>query len=81
MDADTNVLHALIARFKSDPVLFYKQLTVVVRNGVATVCTGRVVTLAERDAIERAGENIAGMKMLILEVRRGQVPEVSSLES
>ncbi len=59
MDTDTPVFQDVIAEFKNSPNLRYARLTCNVQDGVVTI-SGRVNTLAERKAAERAASRVAG---------------------
>jgi osmotically-inducible protein OsmY len=68
MDTDTQVLEDIIAELKLSPMLHHTQLSVVVQDGIVTI-SGRANTLAERNAIERAANRVAGIRRLDLEFR------------
>jgi osmotically-inducible protein OsmY len=73
MDTDTQVFEDIVAEFKGSPVLHYAQLHLQVQDGVVTI-SGRVNSLAERNAVERAAKRVVGIKTLILEVRAAAIP-------
>lgn len=75
MDTDTQVLQDVIAEFKASPVLLHAKLNVAIQDGVVTI-SGRVNSFAQRKAIERAANRVAGIKTLILEIRAAAIPDV-----
>jgi osmotically-inducible protein OsmY len=73
MYTDTQVFQDIVDEFKNSPVLHYAKLGLHVENGVVTI-SGRVNSFAERKAVERAAERVAGIKTLILEIRAAAFP-------
>jgi len=73
MDTDTQVFENIVAEFKSSPVLHYAHLHLQVQDGVVTI-SGRLNSLAQRNAVERAVKRVAGIKTLILEIRAAAIP-------
>jgi osmotically-inducible protein OsmY len=59
MDTDTQVLEDIIAELKATSMLHHTQLRLVVQDGIVTI-SGRANSLAERNAIERAANRVAG---------------------
>jgi osmotically-inducible protein OsmY len=76
MDTDTQVLEDIVNELKHSPILHYAQLGLDVQNGVVTI-SGRVNSLAERRAIERAAKRVTGIKTLILEIRAAAFPVIA----
>ena len=74
MDTDTQVLGDLIAELKVSPILHHTQLSVVVQDGIVTI-SGQANTFAERSAIERAAERVAGIRRVDFEIRASAVPD------
>jgi osmotically-inducible protein OsmY len=68
MDSDTQVFQAVLEEFRHSPVARSGELLVDVQDGIVTI-SGRVNTLAERKAIERAAKRVAGVRTLILQIR------------
>jgi osmotically-inducible protein OsmY len=75
MDTDTQVFQDIVNAFKSSPILHYARLGLDVQNGVVTI-SGRVNSVAERKAVERAAKRVAGIKTLILEIRAAAIPVI-----
>ena len=73
MDTDTQVFEGIAAELKNSPILQYTRLTLDVNDGVVTI-SGRVNSFAERKAIERAANRVAGIRTLILEIRAAVFP-------
>ena len=73
MDTDTQVFEDIAAELKNSPILQYTRLTLDVNDGVVTIA-GRVNSFAERRAIERAANRVAGIRTLILEIRASVFP-------
>jgi osmotically-inducible protein OsmY len=73
MDADTQIFEKLLAGFRTGPIADHAELKVEVRDGVATI-SGRVYTLAERKALERAAKRVAGIRTLILKIGAAALP-------
>jgi osmotically-inducible protein OsmY len=73
MDSDTQVFQDIVAEFKNNRILHYTQLNLHVQGGVVTI-SGRVKTLAERKAVERAANRVVGVRTLILEIRAAAIP-------
>jgi osmotically-inducible protein OsmY len=73
MDTDTQIFEALLAGFQSGPLTRRARLTVDVRDGIVTI-TGRVNTISERRAVERAAGRISGIRMLIIEIGAAALP-------
>jgi osmotically-inducible protein OsmY len=73
MDKDRQVFEDIVAEFKSSPVFCHAQLHLQVQDGVVTI-SGRLNSLAERKAVERAAKRVAGIKTLILEIRAAAIP-------
>ena len=75
MDIDSELSQKIAAELKSNPVLHFAQLSLFVENGTVTI-SGRVNSLAERRAVERAAKRVAGVRALILELRAAVFPIV-----
>jgi len=73
MYTDEQVFRGVVAEFKHNRVLHYLQLNLHVENGVVTI-SGRVNSLAERKAVERAANRVAGIKTLVLEISAAAIP-------
>jgi osmotically-inducible protein OsmY len=73
MDMDTQVFRDIVAEFKNSGVVHYAQLHLRVQDGMVTI-TGRLNSLAERRAVERAAKRVAGIKTLTLEIRAAAFP-------
>jgi osmotically-inducible protein OsmY len=73
MDADTQIFEALLAGLQSGPLTRGAQLTVDVRDGIVIIA-GRVNTIAERRAVERAAQRISGIRKLIIEIGAAALP-------
>jgi osmotically-inducible protein OsmY len=73
MDSDAQVFQDIVAEFKNNRILHYTQLSLHVEDGVVTI-SGRVKTLAERKAVERAAHRVSGVRTLILEIRAAVIP-------
>lgn len=79
MDTDAQLLQSVTTEFKNSPVLHYARLSLHVQDGIVTV-SGRVNTFAERRAVERAANRVAGIKKLVLEIRASAIPMTLSNE-
>jgi osmotically-inducible protein OsmY len=77
MDTDTQVFQDIVAEFKAGPALRHAQLSLNVQDGIVTI-SGRVNSLAERKAVERAVKRVAGIRTLILEITAAAVPMTKS---
>jgi osmotically-inducible protein OsmY len=75
MDTDTQVFQDIVNAFKNSPILHHARLGLDVQNGVVTI-SGRVNSVAERKAVERAAKQVAGIKTLILEIRAAAIPVI-----
>jgi osmotically-inducible protein OsmY len=73
MHTDNQIFQDVAAEFKSNRALHFMQLSLHVEDGVVTI-SGRVNSLAERKAVERAAKRVAGIKTLILEIRAAAIP-------
>lgn len=73
MDTDDQLYRDIIAEFKRVPILHYTQLHLHVHEGVVTV-SGRVNSLAQRKAAERAAQRITSIKILIVEIQAAAIP-------
>jgi osmotically-inducible protein OsmY len=73
MQTDHQIFQDVVAEFKSNHALHFLQLSLHVEGGVVTI-SGRVNSLAERRAVERAAKRVAGIKTLILEIRAAAIP-------
>jgi hypothetical protein len=62
-----------VVEFKSSPLLYHAHLTLHVQEGVVTI-SGRVNTFAERTAVERAANRVAGRKILVLDLQAAAIP-------
>jgi osmotically-inducible protein OsmY len=79
MDTDAQLLQSAAKEFKNSPVLHYARLTLHVQDGILTI-SGRVNTFAERRAVERTANRVAGIKKLVLEIRAAAIPMTVSHE-
>jgi hypothetical protein len=75
METDSQIFQAIVAEFKNSSVLYHAELQLHVQYGVVTI-SGRVNSLAQRKAAERAAKRVAGIKTLILEIRAAAYPIV-----
>jgi len=73
MDTDTLLLQSVTAEFKKSPSLHYARLSLHVHDGIVTI-SGRVNSFAERRAVERTANRVAGIKQLVLEIRAAAIP-------
>ncbi len=73
MDADTQIFQDLLAGFQRGPLSHRARLSVEVRDGIVTIA-GRVNTLAERKAVERAARRVNGIRTLILDIGAAALP-------
>jgi osmotically-inducible protein OsmY len=72
MSTDSQIHQAIAAEFKNSPVLHYAKLSLHVQDGIVTV-SGRVNSLSERKAVERAAKRVAGIRTLILEIQAAAI--------
>jgi osmotically-inducible protein OsmY len=75
MDTDAQVFQDIVAELKNSPILHYAQLRLQVQDGIVTI-SGRVNSLGERKAVERAAKRVTGIKTLILEIRAAAIPMI-----
>jgi osmotically-inducible protein OsmY len=80
MDTDQQLFQAIVAEFRNNRVLHYLRLNLHVEEGVVTI-SGRVNSLAERNAVERAARRVAGIKTLVLEIRAAAIPMTIEFET
>ncbi len=73
MDKDAEIFRQVAAELKVSPLLHFSRLHLHVHEGVVTI-SGRVNSLAQRQAAERAAARVAGIKHLILEIRAAVSP-------
>jgi osmotically-inducible protein OsmY len=73
MDTDTQVLQDIAAEFTNYPILHGTKLDLHVQDGVVTI-SGRVNSLAERKAAERAAKRVAGVRRLVLAISAAAIP-------
>jgi osmotically-inducible protein OsmY len=73
MDMDTQVFQDIVTEFKNNRILHHLQLSLHVEDGIVTI-SGRVNSLAERKAVERAARRVHGIKTLILEISAAAIP-------
>ena len=73
MDADTQIFQDLRTGLQHGPLSHRAQLSVDVRDGIVTIA-GRVNTIAERRAVERAAQRISGIRTLIVEIGAAALP-------
>jgi osmotically-inducible protein OsmY len=73
MDSDTQLFQNLVAEFQNSPILRFTKLSLRVQDGMVTIA-GRVNSLADRKAVERAAKRVAGITTLILEIRAAALP-------
>lgn len=76
MKTDKQVFRDIVTEFNSSPVLHYAHLHLHVQDGVVTI-SGRVNSLAQRKAAERAAKRVEGIKTLILEIGAAAIPMTS----
>jgi osmotically-inducible protein OsmY len=73
VDTDKQLFQAVVAEFGKNRFLHYVRVNLHVENGIVTI-SGRVNSLAERNAVERAARRVAGIKALHLEIRAAAIP-------
>lgn len=73
MDTDSQMFQAIVTEITKSPVLHHVRLNLDVQDGVVTI-SGRVNSLSERRAVERAAKRVAGIKTLILEIGAAAIP-------
>jgi osmotically-inducible protein OsmY len=73
VDLDQQLFQEIVAQLRNNRALHFVKLNLQVEDGIVTI-SGRVNSLAERNAVERAARRVAGIKSLILEIRAAAFP-------
>ncbi len=73
VDLDQQLFQEIVAQLRNNRALHFVRLNLQVEDGIVTI-SGRVNSLAERNAVERAAKRVAGIKSLILEIRAAAFP-------
>jgi hypothetical protein len=73
MDTDTRISEDIVAEYERSPVLRNCQLHLDVQAGIVTI-SGRVNSLSQRKAAERAAARVTGVKTVILQIGAAAIP-------
>lgn len=68
MVTDAQLFQDVTAAFKHSPFLQHARLSLHVQDGIVTI-SGRLKSLAERQAVERAVRRVSGVTRLVLDIR------------